>query len=355
MIRVARPRRPRRLAGITVVMPCYRYGRFLPAAVRSVLTQPGVDARVIIVDDASPDDSGAVARSLAAHDSRVRAVVKDVNSGHIATYNTGLALVETEFATLVSADDVVAPGALGRAVALMQRRPRVGLVYGAIATIGDRDIADAPTRTRPYHLWRIWRGDEWIDAVARSGYNPIASPEAVIRTAALRQVGGYTPSLPHSGDLEYWLRIAARWDVGQIHGPVQAYYRVHGANMHLTDFGTRAADLRERLAAFRVLADPATVRDLPSAPAHLARARASLAAQVDELIAAETAAGVVGDAMLELRAELAADRIPATSSLSAPSASAPSLSAPSLSAPSLSAPSLSAPSLSEPSRSLDRP
>lgn len=317
-MRVLLPSRPRRSAAITVVIPCYRYGHFLESAVASVLSQEDVDARVVIVDDASPDGSADVARALAARDPRVEAVLHGSNAGHIATYNDGLARVRTEFATLVSADDVVAPGALGRAVALMQRRPSIGLVYGAVATFRD-DRDPRPTRTRPFHLWRAWRGEEWIDAVARSGYNPIASPEAVFRTSVLERIGGYTSALPHSGDLEYWLRIAAAWDVGQIHGPVQAYYRVHGANMHLTDFSTRAADLRERWAAFRVLADPRTLRTLPSGMTHLATARRSLIAQIDELLAASGDAA--SDPLRDLRAHLLSDGAAASPSSSTTSRS----------------------------------
>jgi glycosyltransferase involved in cell wall biosynthesis len=300
MKRIAVPTRPRRSPGVTVVIPCYNYGHYLAAAVDSILTQPGVDARVIIVDDASPDGSGEVARRLAARDARVRTLVHEHNRGHIRTYNDGFALVETEFVSLVSADDIVAPGALGRAVALMQRNPGVGLVYGAIATFSDDD-EKLPHRDRLYHLWRIWGGEEWIDGIVRSGYNPIASPEAVLRTAAVAEAGGYNPELPHSGDLEYWLRVAARWDVGQVHGPLQAYYRVHGGNMHLNDFGTREADLRERHTAFRVLEDPAVLQHLPTGGEHLRTAEATLLAQVDELLA-DT--GEPSTSLRELRSRL---------------------------------------------------
>lgn len=273
-------------ASVTAVIPCYNYGHYLEAAVSSVLEQPDVDARVMIVDDASPDGSGDVARALAARDPRVRALVHEENRGHIRTYNDGLRLVETEYAALISADDLIGRGSLSRAVSLMEHHPRVGMVYGRIATF-ETDTDRLPRRHRPYHLWRIWGGDEWTEGVARSGYNPIASPEAVVRTSAMEQIGYYNPELPHTGDLEYWLRIAARWDIGQIHGPIQAYYRVHGNNMHITDFGTRETDLRERYAAFRVLEDPAVVTDHERAQHRLQQARQALGAQVAELIADE--------------------------------------------------------------------
>ncbi|GAA5083517.1 glycosyltransferase [Microbacterium yannicii] len=309
MKHIVLPRRVRRTPTVTVVMPCYKYGRFLRSAVRSALDQSRVDVRVLIVDDASPDDSAEVAQRLAAEDPRVRVLVHEVNRGHIQTYNDGFALVDTDYVTLVSADDIVAPGSLDRAISLMERYPRVGLVYGAIATFAD-DADQRPKRSRWYHLWRVWGQDEWIDAVARSGYNPIASPEAVVRTAALREVGGYNPALPHTGDLEYWLRIAAHWQVGEVHGPVQAYYRVHGANMHLKDFGTREVDLRERFAAFCVLRDAAVQSGLPRASQHLDTARQAILAQVDALIAEERAAGTSTASLEAFQRELADGRAP---------------------------------------------
>ncbi|HEU4807633.1 MAG TPA: glycosyltransferase family A protein [Homoserinimonas sp.] len=240
---------------VTVVIPCYNYGNFLPHLVSTVLTQADVDAHVVIVDDASPDGSAAVAERLAAENPRVRALLHRENAGHIRTYNDGLALVDTRYATLVSADDLLAPGALARACSVMEHHPQVGLVYGHAVTFTASTTPSPPHHALPI-TWSLWRGDEWIRLAARRGKNFIISPEAVLRTSALRQVGGYNSGLPHSGDLEYWLRTAARWDVARVNGTPQAYYRVHGGNMHTTDFGTMALDLRHRLAAFEVLAVP---------------------------------------------------------------------------------------------------
>jgi hypothetical protein len=206
-----------------------------------------------------------VARGLAAADARVTVIEHDVNRGHIQTYNDGIAAVETPYFTLVSADDLVAPGALARASRLLDRHPRVGLVYGHPVEFEDGREPAAPGRS--LESWSIWRGREWLRLACWRGRNFILSPEAVVRTAVYRGIGGYNPELPHSGDLEYWLRAAARWDVARVNGPAQAFYRVHGQNMHLTVFAGFESDLAHRAAAFDVIAreglvDPASARRL---------------------------------------------------------------------------------------------
>ncbi|MBC7402304.1 MAG: glycosyltransferase family 2 protein [Microbacteriaceae bacterium] len=251
-MRISLPRKPSRAPGVTAVIPCYNYGRYLGAATASVLAQPGIDPRVIIVDDCSTDDSLAVARSLATDDPRISVISHEFNCGHIATYNDGLDAVKTEYVILISADDLVAPGALGRAATLLDTHPRVGMVYGQpVEFSGESPTSDRDSRA-PL-TWTRWRGHEWIRLACARGRNFILSPEVVLRTAAVRQIGGYRPEHPKSGDLEYWLRTAAEWDVGRINGRVQAFYRQHESNMHRVEYSTMALDLRHRLEAFRTL------------------------------------------------------------------------------------------------------
>lgn len=297
-MRIVLNRRASRVPSITTVIPCYRYGRFLPAVTRSALEQPGVDARVIIVDDASPDNSAQIAQGLAARDQRIQVVVHAENAGHIATYNDGLRLVDTDYVALVSADDLVAPGAYRRATALMEHHPRVGLVHGKVVTM-DEDGVPGPSGRTGIEVRTVWSGRDWIAFAAREGRNPIISPEAVVRTAALREVGDYSPSLPHSGDLEYWLRVASRWDVGWIRGPVQAYYRVHGGNMHLTDFAGEVANLRHLVAAFDALDQPEVAASLRDAPRLRTLARSSIARRAVRL-ASESDDRAVGDELLRI-------------------------------------------------------
>ncbi|MDR6436348.1 hypothetical protein J2790_001469 [Paenarthrobacter nicotinovorans] len=258
---------------VSVVVPCYNYGRFLPEAVASAVGQEGVDVEVIVVDDASTDGSAAVAWRLASEDSRISVVLHERNLGHIATYNDGLSRARGRYVTLLSADDLIAPGALARAAALMEANPKVGMVYGL-----PRDFTDRPPgpSSHEHTTWTVWEGKEWVSLACARGRNFILSPEVVMRTAAVLSVGAYSTTLPHSGDLEYWLRAAGSWDVGRINGPVQAFYRVHGANMHQTEFAAAAVDLKHRLEAFRVLEDPRFPGDPKTRVRQMQRAKRAL-------------------------------------------------------------------------------
>ncbi|HET9740134.1 MAG TPA: glycosyltransferase [Solirubrobacteraceae bacterium] len=263
--RVMRPsdgmtRRPR----VSVVVPCYNYGRFLEACVGSILEQPDVDVDVLIVDDASPDGSGDVAEAIAARDPRVRVHRNATNQGHIATYNIGFAQIDGEYVLLLSADDMLTPGALSRAAALMESHPSVGFVYGWSIDFSD-EPPPARTRTRS---WSVWSGMDWLEDNCRRATNVIRSSDALVRRSLIEQVGGYREDLPHSGDHEWWMRAAQAADVGMVSGVDQLYYRLHGTNMSRTEFASAVVNLHKTRQAFdaaldgSVGGDPQTLAEL---------------------------------------------------------------------------------------------
>ncbi|SOD70306.1 glycosyl transferase family 2 [Jatrophihabitans sp. GAS493] len=228
---------------VTVVVPCYNYGRYLEECVASILTQPDVEPDVIIVDDASPDGSGEVADGIAARDQRVQVIHHPVNTGHITTYNDGLSAATGKYVVLLSADDLLTPGALGRAVALMEAEPSVGFVYGYALTHRDGPL---PPARQDVQSWTVFGGEEWIDWRCRSASNSIVCPEVVMRTDIQHAIGGYRTDLPHTGDFEMWLRAAAVADVGLLGGVDQAYYRLHGENMSRGIYASVLTNLQER-------------------------------------------------------------------------------------------------------------
>jgi glycosyltransferase involved in cell wall biosynthesis len=231
------------MSRVDVVIPCFNYGRFLGECVTSALDdQPDTDVRVLIIDDASQDDSAEIAHKLAAGDSRIEVAVHPVNRGHIATYNEGLlGWADGDYCVLISADDRLAPGALRRAADLMDAHPEVGFAYGHAVEF--RDGEEPPRAQTRCRSQTIWPGRWWLERRFREARSCIFSPEVVVRTSLQHQVGGYDPDLYHTADAEMWMRLAAYADVGYVQAD-QAYYRRHSTNM------SRAADellLRKQL------------------------------------------------------------------------------------------------------------
>jgi glycosyltransferase involved in cell wall biosynthesis len=227
----SRTRRPvalRRRPRVSVVIPLYNYGHFLGECIESVLTQGGVEADVLVIDDASTDDSLSIAQAVAAGDPRVRVVSNPHNVGMVRTINEGMWAVEGEYIVKMDADDVLTPGALARATALLDAYPSLGFVYGFPVTFAESPPPPARTKVRS---WTVWSGRDWLRAVCRRGRNCIAQPEVVMRAAVLHAAGRYKPELPHGSDFEIWLRMAMLADVGRVNGAHQGYYRVHPESM----------------------------------------------------------------------------------------------------------------------------
>lgn len=229
---------------VDILVPCYNYGRYLRACVSSILDQSVQDLRVLIIDDFSTDDTAAVANELAQADHRVSVVSHAENWGHIRTYNEGIAWASADYFMLLSADDLLMPGALRRAIAVLDEHPDVVLTYGG--WIGWNGVSPIPdVGNQGDCVWSRREGIELIREFCSSGENSIRTPSVIARTAVQKAVGGYCSCLPHSGDMEMWLRFAARGAIAHTNA-VQAIYRQHASNMSHSYF----ADYRERKAAF---------------------------------------------------------------------------------------------------------
>lgn len=237
------------MSRIEVIIPCYKYGHFLRECVDSVLTQSIGDTSVVIVNDASPDDTRLIAAALAQQDRRVSVIDHETNKGHIASYNEALARTNSQYTLILSADDLLTPGALERAVSALDRHPAVGLCFGddvPFHSVGARPTsrhapADAPMTVEDYA--------SFLRRSCSLGHTPIQAPTAVMRTAVQRRIGGFVPELPHSADTEIWLRLAAEGGVARIDAD-QAYRRLHDSNMSQNYSPVRR--LREQERAFEM-------------------------------------------------------------------------------------------------------
>jgi glycosyltransferase involved in cell wall biosynthesis len=232
---------------VSVIVPCYKYGKYVTACVRSLLQNTEVDLDVLVVDDRSPDDSWSVVQTLPELDPRVRVMRNERNLGLIGTANMGLEQAVGDYVVLLSSDDAHAPGWLDRAVAALEAHPSALLAYGPTR----RFTGELPVlHRRRQEQVVLHAGRDWIQQSCRRGVTPMLSPEVVVRTSAQREVGGYRPELPYSSDMEMWLRLASVGDVLQVRGPVAAFYRVSAQSMSRVIYLDLLNELQVRRRAF---------------------------------------------------------------------------------------------------------
>jgi len=242
-----RARREDAMSTVSVIIPCYKLGHTVTEAVTSLLTNTRVGLEILVIDDASPDDSWEVVRGLPALDPRITVTRNPQNLGLIGTANAGLARATGDYVVLLSADDAHAPGWLDRAVEQLEAHPRAVLAYGPTRRFtGTLPQLHVARTVRPV----LHHGHDWIRQTCARTVTPMLSPEVVVRTSAQRAAGGYRAHLPYTSDMEMWLRLATTGDVLRIGGPVAAFYRVSAQSMSREVYLDFLHELEVRLEAF---------------------------------------------------------------------------------------------------------
>jgi len=183
---------------ISVIMSVHNAGRFLAPAVESILNQTFRDLDFIIIDDGSTDASRELLERFAKRDQRVKLICQE-NQGLTASLNCAIALAKSDLLARMDADDLALPDRLGIQVRYMQQHPEVVLLGGAYELIDEAGRA-LTILTPP-------QDDATLQEHCLSGRTPICHPLAMMRSDAVRNVGGYDPQLTVAQDLDLWLKL----------------------------------------------------------------------------------------------------------------------------------------------------
>jgi glycosyltransferase involved in cell wall biosynthesis len=193
---------------VSVVIPTYNYGRFVTAAVDSVLAQTRPADEIIVIDDGSTDDTRD---RLAGCRDRITYVYQ-ANQGLPAARNTGIRAARGDLIAFLDSDDLWHPRKLEAQLAVLAGTPALGLVAadsvadfrGEWPAVGD----PAALPTRPVTL---------RDILVRSRFGPSS---VLARRACFDAVGLFDPDLRSAEDRDMWLRIAARFPTVKVESPL---------------------------------------------------------------------------------------------------------------------------------------
>ena len=229
------------MISVSIIVPNYNYARYLKERIRSIQRQTFVSFELIVVDDASTDESAKVLDEIPGDD-RLIIQAHSENSGGV--YNRRNQIIEEakgDWLWFAEADDSAHPRFLESLLAIADRETDLGIVHSCIAVIDQagRLITDRITFDDELqcHLAKDYVSKGYMEAVRlTSGCFLASSSGLLLNRRAVLDVGGYDLRLKMSSDWDLYLRILQKYDIGYCARPL-AYYRSHGDSVTKTTDG----------------------------------------------------------------------------------------------------------------------
>jgi glycosyltransferase involved in cell wall biosynthesis len=206
---------------VSVVVPTRNRSALLSRTLRSVLRQQQVELEVIVINEASTDDTAALLATLG--DARVRVIHHDRPRGVSAARNRGAAEAHGEWLAFVDDDDLWAPDKLVRQIHAAQASGR-DWAYAGSVNIGDRGQVVYGRPPLP--------PEEVVAALPRYNAIPGGGSNVVVRRTTWMEVGPFDTRLRNTEDWEMWIRLAKHGPPAWVCSPLVGY-RVHNSNSSL--------------------------------------------------------------------------------------------------------------------------
>lgn len=216
---------------ISVMIPVYNRAHLVGRTIESVLQQSFHDLDIVVVDDASTDDTVEVVSAYADRDPRLTLVVNEKNLGLTGNWNRCLELATGPLVQIMQSDDLVDPDYLERVSEVFDTYPTVGFVAASCRYTDINDQVIHPGTPRPARLYRA--GDEAVTALLTGGHPHYSS--IVMRRRCYEEQGGFDREIWFGPDVEMNTRLAACYDFYHF-GQVHTSFRRHGSNRGAIEF-----------------------------------------------------------------------------------------------------------------------
>lgn len=213
---------------VSIVVPVFNGGRYLRESLDSIVAQTYPRMEIVVVDDASTDETERIAAS---YGHRISYHRQARTRGQFDNVNDGIALSRGELIAVYHSDDVYQPRIVEREVEYLQRHPEVAAVFCKDLFIdrrgrsfGHLHLPDELAGGHPLEYETIVR------ALLRYKNRFLRCPSSMVRATVYHEVGPYRADLFEiASDLEMWLRIARRHPIGIVDEHLFSYRSGHGS------------------------------------------------------------------------------------------------------------------------------
>jgi glycosyltransferase involved in cell wall biosynthesis len=204
---------------VSVVMPTHNRANELPRSIRSVLCQSFNDFELIVVDDASTDETSDIIDGFT--DPRIVYQKLDKNVGGAEARNVGIRLAKAEIIAFQDSDDEWTCSKLEIAVSELVQHDDFGAVFSRFIQISPDGCQLMPNGVYSFDPNAIYESLLW--------QNHVDTPTLVVRKKCLDEVGGFTPEMPRYQDWDLALKLAKVTRIKYLKEPMLLSYVTCGS------------------------------------------------------------------------------------------------------------------------------
>jgi glycosyltransferase involved in cell wall biosynthesis len=205
------------MAKVSIYTPTYNCEKYLKESIDSVLKQTYQDFELIIIDDASTDNTQKILKKYE-NNSKIKIFKNTQNLGLNKTAIKAIGLTEGEYVMRVDADDYLDENALMIMANFLDKHPGIGMVYPDFFIVNeDGEIVNY------FRKMRVGGEVELLDLPAMGGCT-------LIRKSCYEEIGGYRSDVRWQEKYDLWIKFIEKFKPHNVNLPL-FYYRRHGNNM----------------------------------------------------------------------------------------------------------------------------
>ncbi len=234
---------------VSICIPTFNAARWILDCLESALAQSYPSLEVLVIDDASTDETVELIRSI--DDERIRLLVNEQNVGLTRNWNKCIEMSRGDFIKFLFHDDILYPDCVAKMIRLLLSNQNVGLVFSPRDVIVEGDPESKLTKiwlqncttlhTRFRAIAPVNHGRDLFAQYLKGGFrgNWIGEPSSVlIRKQCFTRLGLFNPNLYQVCDVEMWLRIMFSYDIGFLPEKVTAF-RFHSDSTSFRNIASR--------------------------------------------------------------------------------------------------------------------
>ncbi len=203
-----------RAADLSVVMPTYNHAQYLPRALKALVTQSVVPAEIIVVNDASTDETPAILAAFARDYPMVKVITNERNRRTNESVRTGLAHASRKYLYCTASDDYVLPGFVEKMVGTLEAHPQAGLVSAYFSIV---DGVTGEIRPNPSGWCTQPRYFAPAEIEKLIGHSSVPGHASIVKRSSFDAAGGFLPDLEWHSD--WFLSFVVAFREGLCHVP----------------------------------------------------------------------------------------------------------------------------------------